>query len=187
MKVAEFVKTTTIEWEGMVSSLLVLGEKGMDVEDVLRYLEEREGIIDAVIIDSIERTTPDELIPLLKRLKLLGMKVRLVTDCGASDALDDLIGARYVDSVMVRLDKGKDADVIDTVSLLTEYGIETEYRTVLDCSRMSVDDIQDYSRLIKGSKLYVLVQSKDNPFKKKDALLAVESARKHVKRVLIRQ
>ena len=187
MKVAEFVKTTTLEWEGMISSVIVISEQGDEIETATGYLAERKGMIDGVIIDSVESSSPKELISLLKDLRSSGLRIRIVTDGKAPDVLDDLIGACYVDSVMVRLDGGIDANMERTLSLLSDYGIDCEYRTVLNSRNVTKEDIVMYAKAIKGARRYVLIQSKKDPFKKKDALEAAEAAKRYVKNAVIRQ
>ena len=187
MGMSGFVKTTTVEWEGVVSSVIQLSKDGGDFDDAIDYLTERKAVIEGVILDPIEGASPKELIALLKQLRSLGYRIRVTTDGSSPDVLDDLIGANYVDSVMVRLDGGIDASVMDTISIVTEYGLECEYRTILDGEKVTKDDIARYAKAIKGAKRYVLVQSKRSPFKNKDALEAAEAAKGYVKNVIIRQ
>ncbi len=187
MGMSRFVKTTTLEWEGVVSSVIITSDTDGPYDEAIGYLTERKGMIDGVIIDCIENVSPKELIGLLKQLRSMGYRIRLVTEGKVPDVLDDLIGANYADSVMVRLDNDMDDDVIRTVSIVSKYGTECEYRTVLNVKNVTADDIARYAKMIKGAKRYVLIQPKKDPFEKKDILKAAEAAKRYVKNVIIRQ
>ena len=187
MRFSSFVKTSTLEWEGMICSVVTVSDGGEITEDeVLSYFEERKGMIDALLIEGDESTKG--MIPFIKAVRSAGLKTGIITDGKHPDSLEDLIGANYLEHVIMKIDSPAiDADMRTSISIILEYGIGHEFRTVLDEKRITPEGVSSISRSIKGAKNYVLMMPKENGFKKADALRCVEDAKSCVKNVRIRQ
>ncbi len=117
MRVAGFLKTSLLDWDGMVSAVLflpgcnfrcpfcqnadlVMGESGkVDMEAVETYLVEHSDFLDGVVITGGEPTLQPDLLQLIKWLRGLGMKIKLDTNGTRPEVLDDLLGAGLVDYV----------------------------------------------------------------------------------------
>ncbi len=119
MKVAGFIKTSLLDWDGSISATVYLSgcnlrcpfchnpeliggseeENMIEWETVETYLKENKGFLDGVVVSGGEPTLDPELYPILKAIKSLGLKVKLDTNGTNPDTLDDLIGAGLVDFV----------------------------------------------------------------------------------------
>ena len=184
MRVSGFVKTTSLEWQGVIASMVTLSEDGeMDIEEVISFLDSMKGKVEGVILDG----DLGHSLSFIKKVRSMGYRVRAVTRGDDPDTLDDLIGACYVDSVLMYVGAEITEDVIMTIRILSEYGLEHEYRTVLDSKALDKDDVVGIATRIRGAKSYILVMPKKNPFTRKDALEAAEAAKRYVKNVSIRQ
>ena len=184
MRVSDFVKANSLEWQGTIASVVTLSEDGdIDTEQVLSYLEDMKGKIEGVILDG----DLGHSLSFIKQVKSMGYRIRAVTRGEDPDTLDDLIGACYIDSVLMYLDAEVTADALRTISIIFEYGLEHEFRTVLDSKVLCKDDVPEIAKRIRGAKRYTLVMPRKDAFKKKDVLEATEAAKRYVKNVGIRQ
>lgn len=116
MKIAKFVKTNSVDWDGIlscqifmagcnfrcpycyVSSTLEMREEYLDQDEILRYIENSDSI-EGVIITGGEPLVHSDLYKFLRRVRALGKKIKLDTNGSYPAVLDDLIGANLVDFV----------------------------------------------------------------------------------------
>lgn len=118
-----FVETSLIEWEGQISSIIILQgcnlncpfchsahliSREMPVEvvpldGILAFLEGRRAWVDGVVISGGEPTVYPELPELLAAFKGLGLGVKLDTNGTAPGVLSDLIDRGLVDYVAMDL------------------------------------------------------------------------------------
>lgn len=119
MKIAGFIKTTLLDWEGKVACTvylagcdfrcpychnrdMVLNPNDVDEVDesyILEYIEENSDFLDGVVISGGEPLLNKDLKDLIKKFRKLGMKIKIDTNGNHPDELDDLIGAGMVDFV----------------------------------------------------------------------------------------
>ncbi len=120
MKVAGFIKTSLLDWDGFIVSTvylpgcnfrcpfchnpqLVVGvvddEEQIDWSQVEGYLRENRDFLDGVVVSGGEPTLHHDLHSMLKSIKALGLKVKLDSNGTRPEVLDDLIGAGLVDFV----------------------------------------------------------------------------------------
>ena len=117
MRVSDFVKTNSLEWQGAIASMVTLSEDGeIDTDQVISYLEDMKGKIEGVILDG----DLGHSIPFIKQVKSMGYRTRAVTRGTDPDALDDLIGACYIDSVLMYVGAEVTGDIMRTVSVIFE-------------------------------------------------------------------
>ena len=119
MRIKALVKFSAIDYPGKIASLLFTGGCNLrcpfcqnpelvatpqalpDIppEQVLRFLEQRRGLLDGVVISGGEPTLQPDLPELLRQIKALGFAVKLDTNGYLPDVLAALIADRLVDYV----------------------------------------------------------------------------------------
>ena len=230
MKIAGFIKTTLLDWDGMVACTVYLagcnfrcpychngpmvidpdGAERIDENYVLRYVDDNSDFIDGVVVSGGEPLANSDLSELLKKIKALGVKVKLDTNGSFPDRLDDLIGANLVDMVAMDVksslnDRYNNAAgvVVDTASirksidLIINSGVDHEFRTTAVPVYVKEDDIREISKIIKGSKRYRIHQFRNkvtmddslsvlDPYPESVLMEMAEIAKEYVKDVKIR-
>ncbi len=119
MKVAGFLKSSLLDWDGRVTSVIFLPgcnfrcpfchnadlvlfpEKASEVDQrgMMGYLEENSDFLDGVAITGGEPTIHPDLPDLISRIRSLGLQVKLDTNGTNPDMLRDLIDANMIDGV----------------------------------------------------------------------------------------
>lgn len=119
MKIAGFLKTTLLDWEGKVACTIYLAGcdlrcpychnrdmvlhpndiDGLELEPILKYIQENSDFLDGVVISGGEPLLNPDIKDLIKKFRSLGMKIKIDTNGNHPDVLDDLIGAGLVDMV----------------------------------------------------------------------------------------
>ncbi len=187
MKISKFIKTTTIDWEGRISSIVELSDDGdIEMNDVIEYIASREGTIDSVIIAGDEPVHYREIVSLIKEFRSHKLKIKVITDGKCPDSLDDLIGACYVDAVRMNINTSDLTDEMRrTISIILENEVEQDFRTVVDFKSVRLDDIMKMSSEIKSAKHYTIVLPRKLPddVHKADVARFIEFAKRSVKDV----
>jgi len=230
MKIAGFIKTTLLDWDGMVACTVYLAGcnmrcpychnreivinadsiEGIPENDVLRYIEENSDFVDAVIVSGGEPLMNKDVGGLLKKIKKLGIKVKIDTNGCFPEMLDDLIGAGLVDRVAMdvksslngRYDNAAGADVDigkikKSIRVIIDSGVDHEFRTTVVPVYVKEEDIEDICRNIKGAKSYRLQQFRNkvtlddslsvlDPYPESRLMEMAEIAKRYVKDVKIR-
>jgi len=141
----------------------------LDSEEILIWLEERKGKIDAVSITGGEPTLQGKsLVSFAKRLKEMGFLVKIDTNGTYPCVLRELINTgvadyiamdvkapikKYSGVVRSRVDNEK---IIESIEIIKSCGMEYEFRTTIVDNLISETDLIAMAKLIKGAKLYVL-------------------------------
>jgi pyruvate formate lyase activating enzyme len=119
VKIAGFIKTTLLDWDGMVACTIYLAGcnfrcpcchnadivtnadsvEGMDEDAVLNHIKENSDFIDGAVVSGGEPAMHPGICAFLKKIKALGGKVKIDTNGMFPDVLDDLIGSKLVDMV----------------------------------------------------------------------------------------
>ncbi|MFA6709827.1 MAG: anaerobic ribonucleoside-triphosphate reductase activating protein [Candidatus Methanomethylophilaceae archaeon] len=119
MKIAGFIRTTLLDWDGYVACTIYLAGcdfrcpychnrdlvlhpdtvDEMDPEKIYRYISDNSDFLDGVVISGGEPTLNKELPFLIRQLRSLGMKIKIDTNGNHPEVLDDIIGAGLVDKV----------------------------------------------------------------------------------------
>ena len=128
------------------NSELIAGkpEPVMDTEGFLKFLKNRQGLLDGVCVSGGEPTLYKELPSLLNRIKQLGFAVKLDTNGSRPDILRQLVEAMLVDYVAVDaknsparyaetvgVQKLDLAAVEESIRYLIEGNVDYELRTTL--------------------------------------------------------
>jgi pyruvate formate lyase activating enzyme len=140
----------------------------LPMEDALRFLEKRRGLIEGVVVSGGEPTLQRGLTDACRRLKTMGYAVKLDTNGSrpqvlrrlAAEGLVDYIAMdikmepeRYAGCISRRCEAGA---VIESIQRVMESGIDYEFRTTCVKPLVTPQTIERIGRLIRGSRLYVL-------------------------------
>jgi pyruvate formate lyase activating enzyme len=154
-------------------------------EDFFKFLEEKEKWLDGVCITGGEPTLNPDLPEFIKKLKALGLAVKLDTNGTNPGMLKELIKKKMLDYVAmdikaplekydeitcVAVDKNA---IQESVRLIMESGVDYEFRTTVVPELFNIEDALKISSWIKGAKRYYLQQ-----FSTENALLNPEFRKK---------
>ena len=180
MKIVGFIRTTLLDWDGKVACTIYLAEcdfrcpychnkdivlnpeaaDELDEEKIFNYIQENSDFLDGVVISGGEPTLNKELPDLIKKLRGMGMKIKLDTNGYHPDVLEDLIGAGYIDKVAMDikapLTKERYSAVAGTeidpellkrsIRIIMESGIDYEFRTTCSPILIKPEDIDEIGK-----------------------------------------
>lgn len=140
----------------------------LEEKEIFRFLENRRGRLDAVVITGGEPALQDDLIPFIMDIRRLGFAVKLDTNGSRPRVLERLLRDRLVDFIamdvkaplekypdVVRAPLEKD-DLRESISLVIGAKIPHEFRTTAAASLLRPEDILTIAREIDGAKRYAL-------------------------------
>jgi pyruvate formate lyase activating enzyme len=148
-------------------------QSGWDEQGLFRFLEERKGFLDGVVVSGGEPTLDAGLVSLCQRIKGLGYAVKLDTNGSRPKVIEALIHEGLIDYIAmdVKTDPArypdfikKDCDpnlILSSIRIIMESGLSYEFRTT--CVRPVVDAqiIESIARRIQGAVLYALQKFHD--------------------------
>ena len=189
MKIAQLLPTTLIDYPNKVAALaytagcnfrcpfchnseLVLPEKIQTMplipeNDILYFLRERGNFLDALSITGGEPTLHDDLPRFIKRVKQLGLLVKLDTNGSRPEVLRELFdnhlldyvamdvkgpAARYCELAGVNVDL--DA-ILRSIKIIMNRAPDYEFRTTV-APTITPEDIENTVDLLQGAKRYFL-------------------------------
>lgn len=184
MQIAGFTKNSFLDYPGHIAAVVFVPGCNMDcwychnrslwtaknlihqayVED---YLQKRRQFLDGVVISGGEPTLQKDLPVFIRRVREMGYLVKLDTNGlkpgVTASLLDDV---NYV-AMDLKAPPGQlhrvvtsdldDAPIWQTAELLMSSGIDYEFRTTF-MPLLTVDDIADIARRVKGAKRYIIQQ-----------------------------
>lgn len=161
MKISGFQKLTLLDFPNKIASiiftqgcnfncsycqnsdLIPLKDGYFKEEEILEYLKKRRNVLDGLVISGGEPTIQKDLIPFIKKVKELGLLVKLDTNGSNPKALEELINNNLVDYVAMDIKNTftNYHEVIKTnpnienikksIELLKQSNILHEYRTTI--------------------------------------------------------
>ena len=187
MRIGGFQGSSLIDYPGTVSAViftigcnfrcpychnpeLVLEtpEREISVEEVLRFLDQRKGLLPAVVITGGEPTMNKDLPDFIRKVKSMGYLVKLDTNGTNPSMLEDMAGKKLLDYVAmdIKAPQKKYAQVTGSavnttavrrsIDFLLEDSVDYEFRTTIVRSQLKEDDIDQIGREISGAKRYFL-------------------------------
>ena len=140
----------------------------MDDEELLSFLQKRQGMLDGVCITGGEPLLQPKLAQLLRQIKELGYAVKLDTNGSFPELLEELIAKSLIDYVAMDIKNcpdryadsvGRQVDmtaVKRSVSLLLEGSVDYEFRTTVVAELHDEESIHGIGRWIAGARRYFL-------------------------------
>lgn len=188
IKIGGFVKTSFVDYPGKIASVvftrgcnfncgychnsfLINDKQGKDFlasDEIFNYLSKRRNIINAVVISGGEPTLQKDLYCFLKKIKTLGLDIKLDTNGTNPFILQKLMEEKLVDfiamDIKAPLNKysqvcGKtNPDLFSirrSVELIKGYEIHHEFRTTL-CRELEIRDINTIIKEFSLTSNYVI-------------------------------
>ncbi|MBQ6066054.1 MAG: anaerobic ribonucleoside-triphosphate reductase activating protein [Clostridia bacterium] len=144
-------------------------------EEIFALLDRRRGILDGVAVTGGEPLLQTDIGDFLRKVKDRGFAVKLDTNGFFPDRLEALLRDGLVDyaamdvknrpekyALTCGLETADLAAVEKSMKLLTESGIEYEFRTTVVKEFHTADDIEAIAKWISGAKRYFLQAFKDS-------------------------
>lgn len=142
----------------------------IQLESIFAFLKTRQGKLDAVQITGGEPTQHADLVELIKRIKSMGLLVKLDSNGSRPEILKNIINQKLVDYLAIDI-KAPLADYAqvmgwqvpveklqESIRLIMGSGVDYEFRTTIVKSLLSKDDLREIAKTIKGAKRYFLQQ-----------------------------
>lgn len=191
MKIIGFIETSLLDWDGhIVASIYlpgcnfrcpychnknaVLNPNSFDeipIDYIESYISENKDFLDGIVVSGGEPTIHDDLQDLLRKIKGLGLKVKLDTNGTNPNMLEYLISENLIDYIAMDIKaplntKYSDAagvevnleDIKRSIDLIESSGIDYEFRTTIVPIFLSKDDVYSIISELSGSKKYALQQ-----------------------------
>ncbi len=150
------------------SSLIPITNTGeFSEEEIFEYLNLRKNILDGVVITGGEPTVQKDLKAFIKKIKDLGLLVKLDTNGGNPKVLQELIDEDLVDYVAMdiknifnkyNITAGKKINLDNikkSIEILKASKIDYEFRTTIIKEMHSLDDIVSICKLVGNAKYYL--------------------------------
>jgi pyruvate formate lyase activating enzyme len=139
-----------------------------DAGDVYRFIQDRIGFLDGVVISGGEPTLQEDLFDLCRHIKNMGFPVKLDTNGSRPRVIKRLIDEGLVDYIAMDLKTDPkwystyikadcdEAALLSSIEIIMESAIAYEFRTTCVKPIVTAAIIENISRLIKGASLYAL-------------------------------
>lgn len=149
-------------------------EDEISEEYIFDYLIKRQGILDGVVITGGEPTVQKDLKEFIKKIKNLGLKVKLDTNGYNPNVLKELIDENLLDYVAMdikhsiekyHLIVGKNINtnyILESIKILEESNVDHEFRTTIIKEYHTIDDIIEITSYFKSDTPYYLQNFKNS-------------------------
>jgi pyruvate formate lyase activating enzyme len=188
-RIVGFNRTSLLDWDGRVSALiylpgcnfrcpfchnrqLVLAPEEYEeipFDFIESFVRENSEFLDGIVVTGGEPTIHKDLPELIRRIKGLGMRVKLDTNGSNPEMLEDLIRAGLIDYIAMDLKAPLDQRYDDlagvhvdveklkrSIKVIMESGIEYEFRTTMVPILLKPEDYESMAAFIGTAKKYVL-------------------------------
>lgn len=194
MKIAGFQKLTLLDFPEHVASTIFLAGCNLrcpfchnvelienvdkiasfDEKEILDYLNERKGKIEGVCITGGEPLINSDILDLIKKIKNIGLLVKLDTNGYFPERLKDLISKNVIDYVAMDIKTGRthykdvskseSEEYLKSIDILINSNINYEFRTTCVKGIHNEEDFYEIREMIKGAKKYFLQDYRSNEF-----------------------
>jgi pyruvate formate lyase activating enzyme len=146
----------------------VANPAGLNAGEICNFLEHRREFLDGVVISGGEPTLQNDLADLCAKIKQMGFPVKLDTNGSRPRILKYLIGEGLLDLIAMDLktdpplypsyiqENCNPDSILSSIRLIMDSGVDYEFRTTCVKPIITARTIGNISRLIQGSRLYVL-------------------------------
>ena len=141
----------------------------LDEDEVLAYLEKRRGILDGVVISGGEPTLQADLPDFIRRVRALGYAVKLDTNGTHPAMLRALLAEGLLDYVAMDVKNAPEkyaatvgvepfdlAPIQESMRILSESGVDYEYRTTVTAELHTPDDVAAIAEWCAGAPHYYI-------------------------------
>ena len=211
MKIGGFQKTSLLDYPDRISAIvwtsgcnfrcpfcynkkLAIGTAELFPEDeILSFLSKRKHLLDAVVISGGEPLLHDDLIDFIHRIKNLHLLVKIDTNGGFPDKLDDLLEHHLIDYVAMDVKapkkkyhqlSGSKVDISEiekSIDLIKTRAPAYEFKTTFIPGILIKEDIVEIGKWLNGAETYFLQQFKRLlPLVSKDLETAVSYPKEYV-------
>lgn len=195
MNIQGLAKTTLLDYPGRVACTVFLGGcnfrcpfchnaplvaaakmPSYTMEDILRFLKKRRGILDGVCVSGGEPTLDPELPVLCREIKSLGYSIKLDTNGTNPGLLRELAGEHLIDSIAMDIKSspgnypklaGTAAPDMDSISRSVDWLLTNplpyEFRTTVVRELHTEEDFTRIARWLSGARQYFLQAYRDSP------------------------
>jgi len=137
-------------------------------ETFFRFLDQRRGLLDGVVITGGEPTLMPDLVAFFQKIRSLGFFIKLDSNGGRPDVLKKLLEYELVDYIAMdvktslkeylhlvgpRLDPD---NIQKSIDLIIHSGVTYEFRTTLVKELHTSEVLEDMSEMMRGAKQYFL-------------------------------
>lgn len=194
MKICGLMKTTLLDFPGKVACTVFLGDCNLrctfchnsdlafycegdllSEKDFFEFLSKRKGLLDGVCVTGGEPLMTDEVFDFIKKIKDLGLCVKLDTNGCFPQRLKKALESGNVDYVAMDIKNslaeypktvgidGFDVSVIEqSIDIIKLSGIDHEFRTTVAKGLHTEESVKELAKLIKDEKKYFLQCFKEN-------------------------
>ena len=195
MEINGFLKMTLLDFPGKVAATIFCGgcnflcpfchnaflvterekAENFSEEEILSFLEKRQGLLDGVCITGGEPLLQPDLEDFIRKIKSMGFFVKLDTNGYLTKKLRHLVNEGIIDYVAmdiknslekyaltVGLDKLNTDNIKESIDFLIQGKVDYEFRTTVTEEFHSLEDINAIGELIKGAKKYFLQNFEDS-------------------------
>lgn len=188
MEINGIIRQTLLDYPGEVATTIFTGrcnfrcpychnpnlvEKSSNRDEIkeekfFKFLDKREGLLDAVCITGGEPTLHPDLKDFIEKIKEKGYKVKLDTNGSNPRELEDLLPLldyvamdikaprdRYQEVTRSEVDPEK---IQESVDLLMNSDVEYEFRTTVAPELISKEDIEEIGEWLDGADSYYIQQ-----------------------------
>ena len=180
-------KTTLLDYPGKVACTIFTGgcnfrcpfchnaslvtkidDNNIPEEEILSYLSKRKGILDGVCVTGGEPLLQNDIIPFLKKIKDIGLLIKLDTNGSRPNVLKQIISLGLVDYIAMDIKNSKEKyaltcglddfpdDAETSIDIIMRSGIPYEFRTTVVKELHDKEDIISIAERIKGTERYFL-------------------------------
>lgn len=157
------------------ASVLATASNDDQSVDILEHIKKRKNILEGVCITGGEPTLQKDLPNFLRKIKNLGLLVKLDTNGSRPDVVKALYQEGLIDYVAMDIKSSKEsysavsgiaglpiAAVEESVDFLMHSGIAYEFRTTLVKGLHAYNDMESIAAWLKGAKKYYLQSYEDS-------------------------
>ncbi len=162
MFISRFFRVDTVSWpDHYMSTIRVMdGEgQGEDIEAVSETIRGDMDSIDGILIMPESDTDPESMQgihTLIRSIRSKRIPTVLNTSGKDTAAVDDLLGAGYVQHVVFRLDGRPTKEQLDTMRVVRSNDAEFSICVTLDSARITNEDIISIAEDMPGHREFVL-------------------------------
>jgi len=187
MRISGIQKTSLIDYPGKVAAIIFTqgcvfrcgychnpelippaGESSISEDEVLQFLQKRNGVLDGLVITGGEPTIQKDLPEFIDRVRTLGYLIKLDTNGSNPSMLKKLIEDKALDYIAmdIKAPGGKYSKVTQvkvglekikkSIELIMTSGIDYEFRSTILPKLHTAADVLAMAKMIKGAKKYYL-------------------------------